>query len=323
HGCVSKRVLNSDAGGTGKDEPLPGAAIAKQGVIGGVLDQHPAEVGLGSKIAGGNTAFDGGIAAACAFQIVIAPVANVEKVRRSYPGGRGEKRNEVGGDLNIGGFHAAITETVGKRRQFAVLFLVQHLQDLESLLQAFRGKGRNVHRLVVKPSGSETKFVFVQQLGNVEANQPSLLQLADVALHGEGLMAPAHVDTADAQRHAGTDAGLAQRSVGSGRGLPGLELETDAVIEGISLRLARCDQHVLARFGTLRVLDGRVHLLEEAKVVESPLALQHVLLAQGGARLHPHFPAGDSGTGVVQTIEKKLIDKKLLALVNRESHTNS
>ena len=74
-------------------------------------------------------------------------------------------------------------------------------------------------------------------------------------------------------------------------------------------------------FGALWVLDSRVHLLEKAEVVEPPLALQHVLLAQGRARLHLHFPPSDSGAGVVQAIEKDLIDKKLFAFVNREGHT--
>src|SRR5208282_4963677 len=53
------------------------------------------------------------------------------------------------------------------------------------------------------------------------------------------------------------------------------------------------------------------------------LALQHVLLAQGRTRLHPHLPAGDSGPGVVQPIEKDSIDKKLLALMNGEGHANA
>src|ERR1035437_5163068 len=244
---ASEGVLDPDAGGTGENESLSRAAISKKRVIGGVLDQQPAEIGLGSKITGGNPAFDGGVAAARAFQIVIAPVTNIEKIRGAYPGGRGKKRDEVRGDFNIAGLHAAITETVGERRQFAVLFLVQHLQDLQGALKAFRGKSGNVHGIVVKHRGGETKFVLVQQLGNVEPDQPPLLQLADVALHAERLMAAAHVDAADAQRYSRADSSLPQWLVRPERGLSGLELETDAVIESVAIRLARRDQHVLAR----------------------------------------------------------------------------
>ena len=100
-------------------------------------------------------------------------------------------------------------------------------------------------------------------------------------------------------------------------GCPVWNSKPHAVIEGVPIRLARCDQHVLARFGALRVLDRRIHLLEKAEVVKSALALQHVLLAQGRARLHPHFPAGDSRAGVVQAIEKKLDSQKTARL--RES----
>src|SRR5208337_4708355 len=66
-------VLNPNRGGTGEDKSLSGAAITKKRVIGGVLDEQAAEVGFGTKIAGGNAAFDGGVAAARAFQLVIAP----------------------------------------------------------------------------------------------------------------------------------------------------------------------------------------------------------------------------------------------------------
>src|SRR5258708_6795792 len=72
-----------------------------------------------------------------------------------------------------------------------------------------------------------------------------------------------------------------------------------------------------------RVLDGGVDLLEKAKIVQAALALQHVLLTQWRARLHPHFPAGDSRARVMQTVEKKLIDEKLLAFMNRKGHTNA
>ena len=125
------------------------------------------------------------------------------------------------------------------------------------------------------------------------------------------------------RRHHGADAGLPERLVGSEGGLSGLELETAAVIEGVAIGLARRDQHVLPRLGAVRVLDGRVHLLEQAEVVEAALALQHLLLAQRRARLHPHFPAGDSGAGVAQPVEKNSIDKKLLAFMNGEGHANA
>ena len=67
-----------------------------------------------------------------------------------------------------------------------------------------------------------------------------------------------------------------ERLVGSDRGLPGLELETDAVIEGVAIRFARRDQNILARLGAIGVLDGGVDLLEKAEVVEAALALEHV-----------------------------------------------
>ena len=47
------------------------------------------------------------------------------------------------------------------------------------------------------------------------------------------------------------------------------------------------------------------------------------LLAERRARMHTYFPARDSETRVVQAIEKNLIDKKLLAFVDREGHSDA
>jgi len=79
-------------------------------------------------------------------------------------------------------------------------------------------------------------------------------------------MTTADVDAIDPEGHHRADAGLSQRLIGSDRGLSGLELETDSVIEGVTIGLARGDQHVLARFRYLRILNGSVHLFEEADV---------------------------------------------------------
>src|ERR1035438_5566975 len=132
---VSEWVFNADGGGTGEDVSLSRAALAEKGVIVRVLSRKAAEVGLGAKITRGNAAFGGGVAAARAFQIVVAAVAHVEKIRHSYPGWGGEKRNEGGGDLNVAGLHAAVAETVGERRPFLVPQMVEDLQDLQSALQ--------------------------------------------------------------------------------------------------------------------------------------------------------------------------------------------
>src|SRR6202171_3602721 len=103
-------------------------------MIGGVLDQQTAEVGLGAKIAGGNAALDGSVAAARALQIVIAPVAYVEKIGDSYPGGLREELNQVTGHLNAASLYAAIGKAVGHACQFAATYLIsfQHLQRLQS-----------------------------------------------------------------------------------------------------------------------------------------------------------------------------------------------
>src|SRR6202158_5212470 len=125
---VSERVLNPNAGGSGEDESLPGEAISKERMISGVLDKHTTEVGLGAKIAGSNAAFDGSVAAARALQIVVAPVAYVQKIGDSYPGGLRQERNQVAGILNAASLYPAIGKAVGHARQFAATDLVSFQQ---------------------------------------------------------------------------------------------------------------------------------------------------------------------------------------------------
>ena len=99
-------------------------------------------------------------------------------------------------------------------------------------------------------------------------------------------MAAAEVNAADPERDSGADASRPQRLVASGGGLSGLEFEPDAVIEGVTLRLTRGDEDVLAGFGSLGILNGCIDLLEEAQIVEPPLRFEHLLLAERCARLH-------------------------------------
>src|SRR5437660_5470609 len=111
---------------------------------------------------------------------------------------------------------------------------LQDLGDLQSGLQPFGGKGGYVHGVVVKRSGGETKVFPVQQFRDVITVEPSLLQLANVGLHGEGLMATAHVDAADAEGHSRTDTGLPEWLVGPERGLSGLKFDANAIIASIA-----------------------------------------------------------------------------------------
>src|SRR4029077_14547413 len=126
---VSERVLNPDAGGSGEDESSSSAAISKKRMVGGILNAHRSEVGLGAKIAGGNAAFDGSVAAAGTLQIVIAPVAHVEKIGYSHSGWLREERNEVVSNLNAASLYPAIGKAVRHSCQFAATDLVsfQHL----------------------------------------------------------------------------------------------------------------------------------------------------------------------------------------------------
>src|ERR1035441_7001710 len=133
-------------------------------------------------------------------------------------------------------------------------------------------------------------------------------------------MATTYVDATDAERDAGTDSVLPERLVRTKRGLSCLEFKAAPVIEGVAIGFAHGYEDVFVGLGAIRVLDGGINLLKKAEIVKTALALKQILLAQRAALLDGDGSAGDYGTSVVQSVEKKLADKKLFTLVNRKRY---
>ena len=69
-------------------------------------------------------------------------------------------------------------------------------------------------------------------------------------------------------------------------GLTGLEFQTYAVIEGVTLGLLYFDQYILFPLTSFRILHRSIDLAENTEVIEALLGLQHVDLAQWVARFH-------------------------------------
>jgi len=131
-------------------------------------------------------------------------------------------------------------------------------------------------------------------------------------------MTAAHIDAANSQRDHGTDA--EPRPVDDRfRRVSGLKFDACSVIEGIAVGLIYCDDDVLMRLSAVGILNRGVDLLKEAKVIKAALALEHILLAEGRAGLHADLAASGSRASVVKAVEKKLVDKELLAFVNGKS----
>src|SRR5450755_1195040 len=173
---ICETVLHPHRGGTGENKSASRGPVSEQRVISGILNEQAAEVGLGAKKTGGNPALNRRVTAASALQIVVPPVAHKKKIGRSYASWLRQKRNQVVGDFHVGRLYPPVTESVGHRRQFALLDLVQNLRDLQRPFQPLRSKRGDVDGVVVKRGGGKTKIVPVQQFGHVETDEPSLLQ---------------------------------------------------------------------------------------------------------------------------------------------------
>src|ERR1022692_3202640 len=83
-----KGVLNPDGGGTGKDKFASQTAVSAERIVGRILRQNLAENRLRPKIPSRYSSFYSGIASTRALQVVIAPVANVQKIRDANPSRR-------------------------------------------------------------------------------------------------------------------------------------------------------------------------------------------------------------------------------------------
>ena len=84
-------------------------------------------------------------------------------------------------------------------------------------------------------------------------------------------------------------------------GLSRLEFQSHAVIEGVALGLLHVHQHILFPLRAVRILHRRIHLAEDAQIIEALLGVQHVDLTQRIARLDLDFTLHDKGAGVNQS----------------------
>src|SRR5215470_12784309 len=136
------------------------------------------------------------------------------------------------------------------------------------------------------------------------------------------MVAAAKIKPRHRKRHAGAYACLPQRLNSTYGWLSGLKLQADPVIEGVSLRFLHIDQDVLLPLVTFGILDGRVHLAEDAQIVKMLLRVQHIDLAQRVTRLHRHLTLDYIWSGVIQPRYKDLIHENLYAFMNPESHVH-
>src|ERR1700736_2104099 len=100
-----------------------------------------------------------------------------------------------------------------------------------------------------------------------------------MGLEGNGLVASAEVQTS----HIKTDPRAYTRCAlrrARPRWLAGLKFEPKAVGKGIAVGLPHLDENIFLRIGPFGILHRRIHLAENAEVVEFGLRIQKILLAQ-------------------------------------------
>src|SRR5271167_1178900 len=138
----------------------------------------------------------------------------------------------------------------------------------------------------------------------------------------QDLVATEHVQTSDFQHSVWAHSGTPLRIAGGGN-IAGGEFNTTTVTKGPALRLLQIEQYVLRRFLSVRVLDGHVHLVEEAQIVQAPLRGHHSILAQGIVVVNAHLVVHDVRTGKLQPAHDHAIHEDLLAFSNGVNHIHA
>src|SRR5215469_13506205 len=187
---VLEVVFHPDADGTGKDIfPLP-RAVPAEGVVGGVLEKSPAEVGLGAEIAGGEAPVERGVISLGRFERVITLVADVAETRHTDARGQREQRDEVLGDFDVGGLHPAIVEAIKHGAGFT-----DDLLSLDGGLQALRRERGDVESVVVEAGEGQPPIGVIEPAGSVIADESALLQAPGVPLEGDSVIETTEVET--------------------------------------------------------------------------------------------------------------------------------
>jgi len=128
----------------------------------------------------------------------------------------------------------------------------------------------------------------VKQFRYCVADEAALLQPTDVGLEGYRLVAAAEVKAGHVETNPRACTSPALRRTGwlrrisaprSARWLAGLKFKPHSISKGITLGFLHLDQNILLRIGPFRILHRRIHLAEDAQIVEFGLRVQKILLA--------------------------------------------
>src|SRR5712671_1839760 len=104
---------------------------------------------------------------------------------------------------------------------------------------------------------------MVKEFWDSVADQPALLQAANVRLERERLVAAPQVKASNIEAHPRADARRTLGSCSTG-GLPSLKLESYAVRKRVALRFLHLHQNILLQIRSFGILHSSIHLTKDA-----------------------------------------------------------
>ncbi len=137
-----------------------------------------------------------------------------------------------------------------------------------------------------------------------------------MGLKGERLVAAAYVQPGHVKLNSWAHACRALRCGGAGR-LASLKFQSQPVSEGVALGLLHLHQNIFLRIGSLRILHRRIHLAEDAEIVEPGLGVEQILLAERVSVMHLQFALHDVVAGVFGSRHHHAIHREAFPFLNR------
>ena len=95
-----------------------------------------------------------------------------------------------------------------------------------------------------------------------------------------------------------------------------MELESEPVVEGVTLGLCNIYENIFELFSAVGILNRSINLTENSQVVKPLLRVQHIDLAKRVARLHLNLACGHRALGVLQSREHHVPDRYLVPFMN-------
>ena len=149
------------------------------------------------------------------------------------------------------------------------------------------------------------------------------MQASVARLEQQGVVTSEKVEPGHVKRNPRADAGASLRLVRLPRIAAAVYFQSKTIVKGVAFCLFHLEQDIFVVLFAIGVLYGRIHLVEDAEIIETALCVKHLSLTERIAFMHLDFPVSYIRAGKVQSREEGVIHENLTAFCNLISECHS